>query len=168
MINWEAIGAVGEVLGAIGVVVTLGYLAVQIRENSKATRASTVHGVNAAIADAWRPFQDLRKSTVYIAGLEGIAGLSPDERVRFLALMYVVAKTWEDISFQWRVGTLDDTYWEGQKNSFLDVFSQHGPHEYWELCKHWFGAAFQEFIEDSLSNHEAGDMRYFEPKPIVD
>ncbi len=29
--NWEAIGAVGEVLGAIGVIVTLGYLAVQIR-----------------------------------------------------------------------------------------------------------------------------------------
>ena len=32
--NWEAIGAIGEVLGAAAVVVTLGYLAVQIRQNT--------------------------------------------------------------------------------------------------------------------------------------
>ena len=35
--NWEAIGAVGEVLGAIAVVITLGYLAVQVRHAKAAT-----------------------------------------------------------------------------------------------------------------------------------
>ena len=29
--NWEALGAIGEIVGAVAVVVTLGYLAVQIR-----------------------------------------------------------------------------------------------------------------------------------------
>jgi hypothetical protein len=29
--NWEALGAIGEIVGAIAVVVTIGYLAVQIR-----------------------------------------------------------------------------------------------------------------------------------------
>lgn len=33
--NWEAIGAVGEILGALAVVVTLVYLSVQIRQNSR-------------------------------------------------------------------------------------------------------------------------------------
>jgi hypothetical protein len=32
--NWEAIGAVGELLGAAGVIITLTYLAIQIRLNS--------------------------------------------------------------------------------------------------------------------------------------
>ena len=32
--NWEAIGAIGELAGAIGVIVTLVYLAIQIRQNS--------------------------------------------------------------------------------------------------------------------------------------
>jgi hypothetical protein len=32
--NWEAIGAIGEVLGALVVVITIGYLAVQIRQNT--------------------------------------------------------------------------------------------------------------------------------------
>ena len=33
--NWEAIGAIGEVLGAAGVILTLGYLAFQIRQNNR-------------------------------------------------------------------------------------------------------------------------------------
>lgn len=33
--NWEAIGALGEIAGAVAVIVTLLYLAKQIRQNSK-------------------------------------------------------------------------------------------------------------------------------------
>jgi hypothetical protein len=33
-VNWDAIGAIGEVVGAVGVIATLGYLAVQIRQNN--------------------------------------------------------------------------------------------------------------------------------------
>jgi len=33
--NWEAIGAIGELIGAAAVVVTLIYLAVQIRQNTR-------------------------------------------------------------------------------------------------------------------------------------
>ena len=33
--NWDALGAVAEALGAAGVVVTLVYLSVQVRRNSK-------------------------------------------------------------------------------------------------------------------------------------
>jgi hypothetical protein len=38
--NWEAIGAIGEIVGAIAVVVTIGYLAVQIRQNTLSNRAT--------------------------------------------------------------------------------------------------------------------------------
>ncbi len=33
--NWEAIGAVGETVGGIGVIVTLIYLAIQVRQNTR-------------------------------------------------------------------------------------------------------------------------------------
>jgi hypothetical protein len=39
--NWEAIGAIGEVLGALAVIVTLVYLAVQIRQNTAAALTNT-------------------------------------------------------------------------------------------------------------------------------
>ena len=38
--NWEAIGAIGEVAGAVAVFASLVYLALQIRQNTRAIRGS--------------------------------------------------------------------------------------------------------------------------------
>ena len=38
--NWEAIGATDEILGALAVVATLVYLSVQVRQNSKLAKAA--------------------------------------------------------------------------------------------------------------------------------
>jgi hypothetical protein len=38
--NWDAIGAIGEIVGAAAVVLTLGYLALQIRHSKQATTDS--------------------------------------------------------------------------------------------------------------------------------
>ena len=40
-VNWDAIGAVGEILGAAAVLVTLVYLARQIRQNTRSTRSQS-------------------------------------------------------------------------------------------------------------------------------
>ena len=39
--NWEALGAIGEIVGAVALVVTLGYLALQIRQNTQVLRSAT-------------------------------------------------------------------------------------------------------------------------------
>ena len=44
--NWEAISAVSEIVGAIAVVLSLIYLAIEIRSSSKATRASVYMGLH--------------------------------------------------------------------------------------------------------------------------
>jgi hypothetical protein len=38
--NWDAIGAIGEIVGALAVVISIAYLAIQIRSNTRATKAS--------------------------------------------------------------------------------------------------------------------------------
>lgn len=40
--NWDAVGAIGEVIGATGVIVTFAYLAVQIGQNTVSLKASTM------------------------------------------------------------------------------------------------------------------------------
>ena len=44
--NWDAIGAIGEVLGAVGVIVTLIYLARQIRQNSRQLMGASLIAVH--------------------------------------------------------------------------------------------------------------------------
>ena len=50
--NWDAIGAVGEVVGAIAVIATLVYLSLQIRQQNKSqqleVKESILEGFNRA------------------------------------------------------------------------------------------------------------------------
>ena len=49
--NWDAIGAIAESLGVIGVIVTVVYVAVQIRHNSQAVQGATEQ---AGFQQAWQ------------------------------------------------------------------------------------------------------------------
>ncbi|HUE77864.1 MAG TPA: hypothetical protein VMM83_07985 [Longimicrobiales bacterium] len=82
--NWDAIGAIGEIVGAAAVVVTLFYLARQIRQNTRMARAEMTKDLylasraaimnvtsNDRLAEIWadiRPFEDeaaARRHTFY-------------------------------------------------------------------------------------------------------
>jgi hypothetical protein len=56
VVNWDAIGAIGEILGAVAVVLTLGYLAIQVKYAKKATTDATslnrANGVQAMLIAA--------------------------------------------------------------------------------------------------------------------
>lgn len=44
--NWDALGAIAETVGAVGVVATLAYLAIQIRANTAALSAQARHSIS--------------------------------------------------------------------------------------------------------------------------
>jgi hypothetical protein len=44
-LDWEAVGAIGEIVGAVGVLATLIYLAAQIRDNTRSLQAASLQSV---------------------------------------------------------------------------------------------------------------------------
>ena len=82
--NWEAVGAVGEVVAAITVLITLIYLSLQVRsvkeQTSSAAHQYEFNGLNQfAITVA----QSESLCEVMIKGRKSYAGLSETERLRF-------------------------------------------------------------------------------------
>jgi hypothetical protein len=51
-VNWEAVGTIAEIIGAVGVIASLLYLAVQIRQSTKVSRAETTKDLYLASRDA--------------------------------------------------------------------------------------------------------------------
>ena len=49
--NWEAIGAAAEIIGALAVIVTLIYLAIQTRDNVKILRARAAWDAQASFVE---------------------------------------------------------------------------------------------------------------------
>ena len=86
--NWEAISAIGEIIGAIAVIVSLVYLAVQVRSSSRATKATVFQGLH----DSFAQFDlllitnsDLRE--LLENGCAGDTKLTARDRARFSHLL---------------------------------------------------------------------------------
>ena len=86
--NWDAIGAIGEVVGAVAVISTLIYLAVQIRQSNRnlaeATSASIIQSfasINSRISS------DEQFAELFIRGRDDIDALNPVELERFRAFV---------------------------------------------------------------------------------
>ena len=56
MLDWDAIGAIGEVIGAAGVIFSLVYLATQIRSSSKQANADAIYNLQKGQSDVMEAF----------------------------------------------------------------------------------------------------------------
>ena len=88
--NWEAAGAIGEIVGAIGVLATLIYLAVQIRDNTRSLQAASLQSVLDGPRD--RHFLPMASrpgmTDIFSRGLSSLDDLDPDEKRRFYYQLY--------------------------------------------------------------------------------
>ncbi len=83
--NWEALGAIGEVGGAIAVVATLVYLAREVRESAQSTRIAAFHQAQEQLWSISAAISTDRELTALIArkfsgGIDDLAAI--EERVR--------------------------------------------------------------------------------------
>ena len=85
--NWEAVGAVGEIVGAIAVVITLIYLARQMRQNSSALRSTTAQSANEMAFSVYNPIvaNEYGLADILLRGLRDPELLSDLEMARFTA-----------------------------------------------------------------------------------
>jgi hypothetical protein len=88
--NWDAIGAVGETVGALGVLVTLVYLATQIRDNTRSLQAASLQSVLEGARDRYfLPMaQSSDMSEIFARGLTCLDDLDADEKRRFFYMMF--------------------------------------------------------------------------------
>jgi hypothetical protein len=84
--NWEAIGAIAELLGAIGVIASLVYLATQIRSNTLVTRAESRRQENEE-PYMFSIIENADVARVWLAGLTSESPLSPEDATRFAFLL---------------------------------------------------------------------------------
>ena len=110
--NWEAIGAVGEVGGAIAVVATLVYLARQIQSGTRAAAAATTWDASRLLAEYHgRMNQRPELASILFRGYAGPDGLDDQERMQFLAMTAEIFHIMEGLYRQWRLGFLSDEAW---------------------------------------------------------
>ena len=164
--NWNAVGAIGEIIGALAVFLTLGYLAVQIRQNTKAVRASaldsSVNAVNdvriamfesSEVAPSGRVqqlqsfriamFESSEVAALYRRGLENPEELDDDERTRFRLLLHTIIWTVWNIYAQTEYGGLSSSTWAAQLPLLDRIMNSRGGIWFWGKYQMEFEEAFR-------------------------
>ena len=111
--NWEAIGAIGEVVGAAVVGVTLIYLIIQVKQNSVSINANITQAniaafneLNALLAS------DEELSAILEKGTDHPQTLSESENRRFTWLMRSYLNLYLNLFDQYRQGTCSPELWD--------------------------------------------------------
>jgi hypothetical protein len=147
--NWEAVGAVAELLGAIGVIASLGYLAQQVRHNTRSVRAASYQSWFAS----YDSLSNLLLGDPALDALVHRAGsdpreLTPDERRRFLGVLRRGFRQFESLFYQHREGMIDRDLFD----AWLAIYARTatGPlfESFWEADRDIFSKAFREFIAE--------------------
>jgi hypothetical protein len=87
-VNWEAISAIGQIVGAFAVVISLIYVAVEVRRNTRASRLTAMRSMSDAF-NRW--VQQLavhpHLTEVFYRGIHDFQSLEGTDLVRFSSLM---------------------------------------------------------------------------------
>ena len=112
IINWDAIGAIGEVLGAVGVIVTLLYLSLQVKASTLASNVESKLAATRMYTDFLRTLIESPEiNDVYIRGREDIGKLSTEEFYRFSNMAFQSFSFFSAGHFQYSAGVLRETDW---------------------------------------------------------
>lgn len=161
--NWEAIGAMGEIVGAAAVVATLGYLAVQIRHSTKVARSATRQAIaEMTMSTARDVVSDGELAELLIRDMRG-EELGAAQRLRLIGRAYVALRHYENVHYQHLAGMLSRDEWEGFRLNLQTLFETKPFRDYWSNERHFYSRTFQaeiEAIQQGLGRNPAESKTY--------
>ncbi len=164
--TWEALGAIGEIVGALGVVASLFYVAYQVKQNTKQSKLSTDAVTTASAETANRAANEFRLkvagseslSRIYTVGMEDPEALTADELARFRLIMVAALHNAQMIFEAYRKG-INVQQWVPTKRIVARLILSPGGTWVWENYSSDFSEEFQAEIDllpkkDRISDNE--------------
>jgi hypothetical protein len=155
--NWDALGAFAELVGAAGVIGSLLYLAAQVRTSNRAAAVQAKLESTRLLND----FMDLliqrpELNQLMLKGRKGLDSLSPDEYHQFSNISLKAFWFFSAGHFQFRRGTLAESDWF-ELQAVIDYWLRsQGCRDWWrKLGRSMYGDEFAAFVESEISRFAA-------------
>lgn len=152
-LSLEQASNLAELVGVVLVIVSIFYLTIQVRQNTKAMRIQTVHDLSKMYMEVQSSLaQNGELMALFQRGQFNYEALSPLEQGRFGVESAAMMRLFNDLHYQYIQGSLDEEEWLGFKAIIDDLFTYSGFQNVWRLRNHHYSAAFQRYIDNALQN----------------
>ena len=165
--NWDAIGASREVFGAIAVVISIGYLAIQVRESTRTAKLAATRELFAEfhLAVSANTADDII-TEIWLVGVRDRSRLTHADRFRFGQTVYRIIAAFEQQYLHLIENSINTKYFESQIGAFEATVTYPGVRDYWEAVQKGFHDDFQHYVNELISSTPVTVANEFKPKHI--
>lgn len=159
--SWNDVVAIAEPAASFAVVISLVYLAIQVRLQAKENQMLVINSLTQQWGEAVRVFatqKDLYE--IWMKGLVDFNSLPADERGRFSSILVNLTQIFESLHLHHKAGKVDPGLWEGFDNRLRDVFATPGAQCWWALRRHWHTRRFQDYVDRVIATSKNQEGRY--------
>ena len=157
--NWEAIGAVAELTGAVGVIASLVYLATQIRQNTRSLRATAYRDmVDMLVSSTEFVSSDKGLTRVLMKGLGDLDSLEgAEEHYQFSAILGRTVRNLDIARNMHDEGLLDASYYQSTLRATIDLLSGPGAAQWWQQNQRGFPDVVRQQLNAELPTQEPAE-----------
>ena len=151
--DWNAIGAIGEVCGAVAVVITLIYLSRQLRENTKSIRLQSVEST----------FKDWNESLKDIQNIDGVGlaytkalkgePLSELEEHQLTYLFRRIFNHYAKMHYLNSLGVSDPFNSESLEIALPHLLKIEFFHQWWPAQRNRYAVRFQQYLDEFIEQN---------------
>jgi hypothetical protein len=157
--NWGAVDAISGAIGTLVVVISLIYVGVQIKQNTKVARSATRQAITELMIDSNKDIvADPSLAEAFIRDLRG-EELNEVDRLRLLSRAYFAMRNWENIFYQYRTGMLTKDEWLGFRLNLEAIFEWKSTRTFWGNERQFFSEAFQKEIDKIIQESPEHKVR---------
>ena len=146
--NLETINVWGQLIASLGVIVSLFYVAAQVRQNTRSARAVVVDSLARSMHDLAIQMAQNDQLLMTASMLKDWSSASEMERARYASFMLGYIKLFENGWFQMRQGTLEAEQWEGYDAFLRSVWMVPTVKTWWSMRRTFFAAGFRNYVEN--------------------
>ena len=155
----EDLGNIGDFLGGITVIVTLLYLAYQVRQNTKSTHSASYQAIVSTMSTFSRELAYVEeRSDIFSRGMMHPEELTISERTRFYLIMTSYFRNFENIHFQYQSKAIPDDVWEGWAYRMASSLKTPGCLLWWQRDQLVYSARFRQYINEEALHMDTGPL----------
>lgn len=135
--NWDMV-SVGQMLGAVGVIVSIIYLAAQIRNQNKESQRAAINVLTSHGSDLNRTLvENPDLAALWLRALQSFDELDGTSKLRFSAHLGRLLRMADSLYLAVLDGILDKRLWRGYERTLAETVAYPGFQSWWATRKHW-------------------------------
>ncbi|MGR8949131.1 MAG: hypothetical protein ACU84Q_13870 [Gammaproteobacteria bacterium] len=151
--NWDAIGSIGEIIGAGAVVLSLLYLATQIRLDSARQRREGMMDAVSHFVDKYQEATSTpAKAKRFAAALDNYENAPVEDKQEFYSSMLGITVGFATVWNLYSDEVLQEDIFKAMERSFIGICRCPGTRQLWAEMSQYYHPEFIAYIQNSVDD----------------